>query len=69
MYKDKELKGCTFKPHINEKLTLEDNPKKRAENLYEAGIKMQLERKDKPKEEIEKERQIEYCTFKPDIDQ
>ena len=75
----KELKECTFKPKINqdyvnkkeknqENTANANNEKKnRMIELYEKGTADIKKKKNKTKEEIEVEKQMEECTFHPNI--
>ena len=67
----KEKKECTFRPKIN----LPKKPRvggdiknvNRVDELYEHGKQTMKLKRDKKKEEIEFEHQINECTFQPDI--
>ena len=73
----KELQECTFKPKINpeyisnktKKSNLNENKpenkKSRMVELYEKGTADIKKRKNKTREEMEVESQIEECTFQP----
>ena len=73
----KEMEECTFKPKINPEYTgnkknnklkeekKEENKKSRMVELYEKGTADIKKRKNKTKDEMEIEAQINECTFKP----
>lgn len=70
---NRETIGCTFKPKINEEyhasregIEIEDGPG-RIDRLYKMGIQIISNRKDKPRDEIEKEIYGKECTFKPNM--
>ena len=73
----KELQECTFKPKINPEYISDktkksnlnenkpENKKSRMVELYEKGTADIKKRKNKTREEMEVESQIEECTFQP----
>jgi hypothetical protein len=73
----KEMEECTFKPKINPEYTgnkknnklkeekKEENKKSRMVELYEKGTADIKKRKNKTKDEMEIEAQINECTFQP----
>ena len=73
----KELEECTFKPKINPEYSgnkknnktketkKEENKKSRMVELYEKGTADIKKRKNKTKDEMEVEDQINECTFQP----
>ena len=73
----KELQECTFKPKINPEYISDktkksnlnenkpENKKSRMVELYEKGTADIKKRKNKTREEMEIESQIEECTFQP----
>ena len=73
----KELQECTFKPKINPEYISDktkksnlnenksENKKSRMVELYEKGTADIKNRKNKTREEMEVESQIEECTFQP----
>ena len=73
----KELQECTFKPKINPEYISDktkksnlnenkpENKKSRMIELYEKGTADIKKRKNKTREEMEVESQIEECTFQP----
>lgn len=78
IYADKELEGCTFKPH---RMTKDDKKtnnttdnssisSKRINELYQLGLKIVSKKRegDKDPNEIEGIKNKEYCTFKPTLD-
>ncbi len=67
IYKTKELDECTFKPQTNIHVPLEEDPQQRLTFLYEMGIKMNMERKDKTQEDLEIEKFSKECTFHPQV--
>lgn len=68
-----EISYCTFKPTINNefvcksKILDQDNRKDRFKKLHEMGTKNLTNKKDKTQEEIEGEKNLLECTFKPNI--
>ena len=63
----KEKKACTFKPKINEKYSEENKKQNRFEMLYQQGASKRTAKKDKTREELDSEKHLDECTFKPDI--
>ena len=71
----KELKECTFKPKINQdyvnknekKANNNSEKKNRMIELYEKGTADIKKKKDRTKEEMEVEKQMNECTFHPNI--
>ena len=63
----KEKKECTFKPKINEKYSEENKKQNRFEMLYQQGASKRTAKKDKTREELDSEKHLDECTFKPDI--
>jgi len=66
--KVEELKDCPFKPNINQRKNTNKvkNNKPRFLELYDLA-KNKNSKKDRNPEEIEYERNLEHCTFKPEI--
>ena len=69
---NKELENCTFKPNVNHNYPLKENEDGsqmgRIEYLYKMGLQIFLNRKDKTKDDIDKEKNEKECTFTPNID-
>jgi len=62
----KELDSCTFSPKILEYL-LEQPRNNRFDTLFKMGTRVNQNRKDRPRAEIEVEKNGKECTFKPNL--
>jgi len=62
----KELDYCTFSPKILEYI-LEQPRKDRFDTLFKMGTRVNQNRKDRPRAEIEVEKNGKECTFKPNL--
>lgn len=69
----KELKGCTFKPDLNEetyRITQNQEGRNPFKSLYSQAKVLNKQREDLFKEKLEEKLQdeVDQCTFKPDIE-
>lgn len=70
----KEMESCTFKPKINSNYQMKNNVfpidqsqtiEQRVEMLYKKGTEQIIHKKNKSRTEMEFERSVNDCTFKP----
>ena len=66
-----ELTQCTFKPKLIPNLEIDQNMGNRGERfeqLYKIGTSMNLNKKNRKKDEFEWEKNEKFCTYKPSIE-